>query len=370
MITQPSNQQPREESEPVSDDETNRSNAMRHVATTQEATPLTCQHRNTEPVWKSDLRTGMSTKRPKNLSALFEMKQLEDEPLLSYLDRFKSALLDLDEIPGAPQISEPVLVQALGNGLQYESGFWEDLRLCPLPTLKDAFLRAENYIRIEQDIPQLRFDPKDPRIQLRNKRRSSSLHPGKSMHKASRCRHESSPCRDDTPVYDDETGRNVENRGRTERHASPQCAFSDQKIFEIIVDIRRTPFDEPPLRAMRRQKYTSPQEQSAHFYQALAEHLRGDAVTRFSNLRADSIDNFDDLAAAFLKQHLRFALDDLIFCKTDDDTIYGLGKFGFDWEGPFRIAKVVKPGVYQLEDNLGITSDRLWSSSDLRKFHD
>ncbi|CAA7042904.1 unnamed protein product [Microthlaspi erraticum] len=71
----------------------------------------------------------------------------------------------------------------------------------------------------------------------------------------------------------------------------------------------------------------------------------------------------------FLKQHLRFALDDLVFCKTDDDTIYGLGKFGSDWEGPFRIAKVVKPGVYQLEDNLGITSDRLWSSSDLRKFH-
>ncbi|CAA7022327.1 unnamed protein product [Microthlaspi erraticum] len=43
---------------------------------------------------------------------------------------------------------------------------------------------------------------------------------------------------------------------------------------------------------------------------------------------ADSIDSFDDLAAAFLKQHLRFALDDLVFCKTDDDTIYGLGKFG------------------------------------------
>ncbi|CAA7013207.1 unnamed protein product [Microthlaspi erraticum] len=84
-------------------------------------------------------------------------------------------------------------------------------------------------------------------------------------------------------------------------------------------------------------------------------------------LRADSIDSFDDLAAAFLKQHLRFALDDLVFCKTDDDTIYGLGKFGSDWEGPFRIAKVVKPGIYQLEDNLGTTSDRLWSSSDLCK---
>ncbi|CAA7031069.1 unnamed protein product [Microthlaspi erraticum] len=122
--------------------------------------------------------------------------------------------------------------------------------------------------------------------------------------------------------------------------------------------------------AMRRQKYASPEEQNAHFCQALAEHLRGNAQAWFGNLRADSIDSFDDLAAAFLKQHLRFALDDLVLCKTDDDTIYSLGKFGPDWEGPFRVAKVIKPGVYQLEDNLGITSDRLWSSSDLRKFHD
>ncbi|CAA7031268.1 unnamed protein product [Microthlaspi erraticum] len=300
---------------------------------------------------------------------------------------------------GAPPIAEPVLVQALGNGLRYESGFWEDIRIRPSPTLKDAFLRAENYIRLEQDIPQLRFDPEDPRFRLRNKRKSSSSRPEKSTHKAPRCHHESLPRRDDAPVYDGETRRNMENRAKTDRHAPPQCSFSDQEIFEIIADIRRTPLtsrlSEVPLKkraslhlnfydgredpkqwitsfmtAMRRQKYTSPEEQSAHFCQALAEHLRGDALTWFSNLRADSIDSFDDLAAAFLKQHLRFALDDLVFCKTDDDTIYGLGKFGSDWEGPFRIAKVVKPGVYQLEDNLGTTSDRLWSSSDLRKFHD
>ncbi|CAA7020198.1 unnamed protein product [Microthlaspi erraticum] len=172
----------------------------------------------------------------------------------------------------------------------------------------------------------------------------------------------------------------------------------DQEIFEIIADIRRTPLtsrlSEVPLKkraslhlnfydgredpkqwitsfmtAMRRQKYIAGRTKRA-LLPSPRRTLRGDALTWFSNLRADSIDSFDDLAAAFLKQHLRFALDDLVFCKTDDDTIYGLGKFGSDWEGPFRIAKVVKPGVYQLEDNLGITSDRLWSSSDLRKFHD
>ncbi|CAA7028405.1 unnamed protein product [Microthlaspi erraticum] len=117
-------------------------------------------------------------------------------------------------------------------------------------------------------------------------------------------------------------------------------------------------------------EYTSPEEQSAHFCQALAEHLRGDALTWFSNLCADSIDSFDDLAAAFLKQHLRFALDDLVFCKTDDDTIYGLGKFGFRLGRTIPHRESRQTRIYQLEDNLGTTSDRLWSSSDLRKFHD
>ncbi|CAA7061622.1 unnamed protein product [Microthlaspi erraticum] len=85
------------------------------------------------------LKVQLCTKH-KDLSDLFEMEQLEDEPLRSYLNRFKSALLDLRDIPGAPPIAEPVLVQALGNGLRYESGFWEDIRIRPSPTLKDAFL--------------------------------------------------------------------------------------------------------------------------------------------------------------------------------------------------------------------------------------
>ncbi|CAA7055041.1 unnamed protein product [Microthlaspi erraticum] len=81
--------------------------------------------------------------------------------------------------------------------------------------------------------------------------------------------------------------------------------------------------------AMRRQSYASPEEQSAHFCQALAEHLRGQALTWFSSLRAESIDSFDDMAVAFLKQHLRFALDDLVLRKSDEDRIDHLGKFGF-----------------------------------------
>ncbi|CAA7054246.1 unnamed protein product [Microthlaspi erraticum] len=239
MVIEPPNQQPREESRPTSDDETNRSDVTRRIATTQEAIPPILQQRNAEPTWKSDLRSNMSTKKPKKLSNLFEMEQLEDEPLRSYLDRFKSMLLDLDEIPGAPHLRTSTH-PALGNGLRYESGFREDFRLRPFSTLKDAFLRAENYVRIEQDIPQLRFDPKDPRIQLRNKRRSSSSTQEDPLHKAPRCRH-SHPLAETTLCLRRRDRRSIENRALSDRHASPQCSFSDQEIFEIIADIRRTP---------------------------------------------------------------------------------------------------------------------------------
>ncbi|CAA7027556.1 unnamed protein product [Microthlaspi erraticum] len=339
MVIEPPNQQPREESRPTSDDETNRSDVTRRIATTQEAIPPILQQRNAEPTWKSDLRSNMSTKKPKKLSNLFEMEQLEDEPLRSYLDRFKSMLLDLDEIPGAPRISEPVLIQALGNGLRHQSRFREDFRLRPFSTLKDAFLRAENYVRIEQDIPQLRFDPKDPRIH-------------------------SSPCRDDAHVSDDETRRSIENRALSDRHASPQCSFSDQEILEIIADIRRTPLtsrlSEIPLK-----KRTS---LHLNFYDGRDDPKQW--ISSFMTTMRIPKYAFDDLAAAFLKQHLRFALDDLILCKSNDDRVDRLGKFGFSWEGPYRVARVVKPGIYQLEDNLGNTSERLWSSTELRKFHD
>ncbi|CAA7044095.1 unnamed protein product [Microthlaspi erraticum] len=120
--------------------------------------------------------------------------------------------------------------------------------------------------------------------------------------------------------------------------------------------------------AMRRQRYASPEEQSAHICQALAEHMRGEALTWFGSFQTDSIDSFDDLAVALLKRYLCFALNDLVLRKSDDDMIDHLGKFGFSCK--FGIARIIKPGVYQLEENLGSTSKRLWSSKELCKFYD
>ncbi|CAA7017896.1 unnamed protein product [Microthlaspi erraticum] len=289
---------PSEEPEPIPGNEITRPNAARHASNAREEDPpISPRKTNTESAWKSDLRLNMSIKKPKKLLDLFEMEQLENEPLRSYLDRFKNTLPDLDEIPGASQNSEAVLVQSLGNGLRYRSRFQEDFYLHPFSTLKDAFLRAEQYVRLEQDIPQRRFESKDLRLQLGNKRRSSSRHLDGSTPKAPGCHRKSSSRRDDMYISEDDTERNMKDHALANRHTSPQCAFSDQEIFKIIADIQKIPLtnrlsevpqkkrvslhlsfydgrDDPKqwissfMIAIKRQRYASPEEQSAHFCQA------------------------------------------------------------------------------------------------------
>ncbi|KAL0649767.1 hypothetical protein Bca4012_092458 [Brassica carinata] len=44
-------------------------------------------------------------------------------------------------------------------------------------------------------------------------------------------------------------------------------------------------------------------------------------------------------------------------------------KLGANWEGPYKIIEVVKPGVYHLETSTGETVPRAWNSKHLRLFH-
>ncbi|CAA7055037.1 unnamed protein product [Microthlaspi erraticum] len=55
--------------------------------------------------------------------------------------------------------------------------------------------------------------------------------------------------------------------------------------------------------AMTREKYKFYDEKEAIYSQLLVEHMAKDALTWFSNLPAESIDNFDDLTSAFLKHY-------------------------------------------------------------------
>ncbi|CAA7021903.1 unnamed protein product [Microthlaspi erraticum] len=55
--------------------------------------------------------------------------------------------------------------------------------------------------------------------------------------------------------------------------------------------------------AMTREKYNSLDEKEANYFQVFIEHMTKEAVVWFSNLSAESIDNFDDLTNAFLKHY-------------------------------------------------------------------
>ncbi|CAA7027811.1 unnamed protein product [Microthlaspi erraticum] len=76
---------------------------------------------------------------------MFTMTQSKGEPLREFIGRFKNETLDLDDMP------DIVPLEALRNGLSYNSKFKEDLSLRPSTTLEDALHRSQNYIFLKED---------------------------------------------------------------------------------------------------------------------------------------------------------------------------------------------------------------------------
>ncbi|XP_056864128.1 uncharacterized protein LOC130511242 [Raphanus sativus] len=63
-------------------------------------------------------------------------------------------------------------------------------------------------------------------------------------------------------------------------------------------------------------------------------------------------------------------LGDLVLRKVFDNTKeLNAGKLGTNWEGPYKITRVVRPGVYRLETSRGEAVPRAWNSMHLRLFY-
>ena len=45
------------------------------------------------------------------------------------------------------------------------------------------------------------------------------------------------------------------------------------------------------------------------------------------------------------------------------------GKLGANWDGPFKIICIVKPGIYELEDTEGKVLKRPWNGDHLKRFY-
>ncbi|XP_018454115.1 uncharacterized protein LOC108825305 [Raphanus sativus] len=60
---------------------------------------------------------------------------------------------------------------------------------------------------------------------------------------------------------------------------------------------------------------------------------------------------------------------DLVLRKVFENTKeWKAGKLGTNWEGPYRITQVVKPGVYRLETSTGDAVPRAWNSMHLKRY--
>ncbi|CAA7035389.1 unnamed protein product [Microthlaspi erraticum] len=95
------------------------------------------------------------------------------------------------------------------------------------------------------------------------------------------------------------------------------------------------------------------------------EELRDRALLRMQNYQQQATRYYDRKV-----RNRRFELYDLVSKKVHDFTKpEHAGKFGFHWEGPFRITKIIKPGVYELDDCHGNPLPRPWNSMNLRRFY-
>ncbi|XP_010451170.2 PREDICTED: uncharacterized protein LOC104733278 [Camelina sativa] len=85
------------------------------------------------------------------------------------------------------------------------------------------------------------------------------------------------------------------------------------------------------------------------------------------------IQNYQNAVARYYNSKVRgrpLAVGDLVLRKVYENTEeLNAGKLGINWEGPYRITREVRNGVYQLEDSEGKPVPRSWNSLHLKLFH-
>lgn len=97
----------------------------------------------------------------------------------------------------------------------------------------------------------------------------------------------------------------------------------------------------------------------------LVEEKRDQALLR--------VQNYQNLAAQYYYKKVKgrfFQEGDLVLRKVFENTReWKAGKLGANWEGPYLISKIVKPGVYELIEMSGERVTRSWNSINLKRFY-
>ncbi|KAL0770190.1 hypothetical protein Bca101_035340 [Brassica carinata] len=85
------------------------------------------------------------------------------------------------------------------------------------------------------------------------------------------------------------------------------------------------------------------------------------------------VQNYQNLTVRYYNKSVRgrfFQMNDLVLRKVFENTReWKAGKLGANWEGPYLISKIIKPGVYELTEMSGENIPRSWNSLNLKRFY-
>ena len=111
-------------------------------------------------------------------------------------------------------------------------------------------------------------------------------------------------------------------------------------------------------------------------YVKLNKEMLLDALDEIDERRDQAllrIQNYQHQIESYYNKRVRarpLELGDLVMRKVFENTKeLNAGKLEARWEGPYKIVKVVKPGVYRLETSHGEAVPRAWNSMHLRRFY-
>lgn len=84
------------------------------------------------------------------------------------------------------------------------------------------------------------------------------------------------------------------------------------------------------------------------------------------------IQNYQQTAARYYNKKVRnrrFEVGDLVLRKVYENTMeYNAGMLGTNWEGPYQVTEVARPGIYRLMTIEGEAIPRSWILMSLKKF--
>ena len=148
----------------------------------------------------------------------------------------------------------------------------------------------------------------------------------------------------------------------TPRRANGESPFSLTFGAEAVVPAE---IGVPTLRRQLAFENESQNQEMLNDSLDLLDERRDQALIRMAN--------YQQSVAKYYNSKVRprtFNEGDLVLRKVFQNTAEpNAGKLGANWEGPYRIMKVIRPGVYRLETRDGVAVLRSWNSHHLRKYY-